>query len=212
MSGRPIPFTGAMVRAWLEGRKTQTRRILGDQPGDLDRPFMMDDGSWHTCDSQGGHMSPLGVKYRKGDRLWVRENWRTEPAHDHLKPSEVPLGAPLLHMAGTGVSFPSPLWGRLRVGRYMMRWMSRLTLTLTEVRVQRLQDIDMDDAADEGLRYIDEGAGAGFWVVDGTPVCSDGTVEAYAQLWEHINGDGTWKANPWVTALTAEMTLRNIDE
>ena len=86
MTDRPILFSAPMIRALLAGRKTQTRRILKEQPGELDRSFMMDDGSWHVTDPRGGHMSPLTVRYRAGDRLWVRETWavkRAEPCFDH---------------------------------------------------------------------------------------------------------------------------------
>ncbi len=211
MVDRPILFSAPMILAFLAGRKTQTRRILKLQPGDLDKPFMMGDGSWHVTDSRGGHMSPLDVRYRAGDRLWVREAWRTEARYDHLKPRDVPVGSLISYEADYDQEPNDGCRGRYRHGRFMMRWMSRITDTVTDVRVERLQDIGMDDAAAEGLRYIDDGPGAGFWVVDGTPVCGDGTVEAYQQLWEHINGDGAWARNDWVTALTFTVAHRNID-
>lgn len=196
-----------MVNAQLEDRKTQTRRLLEDAIGDLDRPFMMDDGSWHITDSRGGHMSPLKVRHRKGDRLWVREAWRTEPKHDGLKPTEIPVGAPLLTMADTGVEFPSPLWGRYRSGRYMMRWMSRLTWRVTEVRVQRLQDISEADARAEGIIEYEP---AEFAAVEGGAIYNN-AVSAYRDLWGRINGPENWAANPWVVATTAIVEQRNID-
>ena len=102
-------------------------------------------------------------------------------------------------------------WTKPKPSIHMPRWASRLTLTVSDVRVQRLQDCSDDDAAAEGLTYLDDGPGAGFWIVDGTPVCSAGSVEAYAQLWNHINGDGAWEANPWIVAITFTVEKRNID-
>ncbi len=84
MKARPILFSAPMIRALLAGAKTQTRRVVKPQPGDLDRPFQLDDGSWHVCASRGGHMSPLPCPYgRPGDLLWVRETWAMRDKIEH---------------------------------------------------------------------------------------------------------------------------------
>lgn len=90
MTDLPIIFSAPMIRALLEGRKTQTRRRLKEQPGEIDRPFRMDDGSWHVADSQGSHMSPLAVRYATGDRLWVRETWKAYSTFNGVPPRDIP--------------------------------------------------------------------------------------------------------------------------
>jgi hypothetical protein len=159
--------------------------------------------------------------FAKGDRLWVRETcwilgrwrkdgrtstgrqkWRFVEDSARKVLFEAPVPEPKKRTA-------TAYWRRNSI--HMPRWALRLTLTVTDVRVERLQAISVDAAAAEGLKYIDEGPGAGFWVVDDTPVCGDGSVEAYAQLWDHINGAGAWKADPWIVATTFTVALRNID-
>jgi hypothetical protein len=97
--------------------------------------------------------------------------------------------------------------------RHMPRWASRLTLTVTDVRVQRLQDISEADARAEGVRQMREGGGA--WVGregPGKMVTPWLTAkEAFADLWETINGPGSWDANPWIVALTFDVRKGNID-
>lgn len=231
-----------MVKALLEGRKQQTRRILKDQPGDLDKPFMMDDGSWHVTDSRGGHMSPLAVRFTKGDRLWVRENlwlygrWRQEGTTPKGRPRQT------FDLIGKVAAFEKPAdiayWGgkagfAFRPGIHMPRWASRLTLTVTDVRVQRLQECSEEDAIAEGATERPNCSGAGDlasgWCMDWSRVgepskwADDGkTLQerdvslataryAFWNLIDRINGAGAWAANPWIVALTFTVERRNID-
>lgn len=192
-----------MVRALLDGRKTQTRRILKEQPGDLDKPFMMDDGTWHVTDSRGGHMSPLPVRFSKGDRLWVRETFSGDHRESGRPPREWDEHGAVWHWAdGNPVEGD---WTRPKPGIHMPRWASRLTLTVTDVRVQRLQWVGEDDARAEGAECTT------FANVeppkDGFPSYRSG----FATLWESINGTGSWKANPWVVAVSFTVEKRNID-
>lgn len=202
MTDRPILFSPPMVRALLDGRKTQTRRVLKDQPGDLDRPGMFDDGEWYVTSSRGDHQTSLAVRFRVGDRLWVRETWAdtlSDPNEavyraDGERPHSLLLWQPSIHMP---------------------RWASRLTLTVTDVRVQRLQDISEEDALAEGVIWSDEKIA---FHVPGVPHpdpafpwLSRATArEMYAALWDVINGAGSWGANPWVVALTFTVEQKNI--
>ena len=160
MPDRPIIMSGDSVRAILAGRKTQERRLLRLRP-----PYVLDernDGTlwpWDTAWSEGDDCSPwMRCQYGEaGDGLWVRETWATtEQAGDHPSDARVVCRA------------TDPDWATMDGWRWrsplsMPRWASRLTLTLTDVRVERLQDISEADAVAEGVRC---------WVCDG-PV--DGT-------------------------------------
>jgi hypothetical protein len=185
MTDKPILFSAPMVRALLDGTKTQTRRVLKPPYGDMEivngepRPFM----------------TPIWME----DRLWVKESWRTLHANDCLKPSHL---APDIRKI-TYEADPerrNPLWafGKLRPSIFMPRWASRLTLTVTDARVQRLQDMNRGDAMDEGCPF---------------PNMADGPnpLEWYADLWDYINGDGAWESNPFVAVYTFTVQRGNID-
>jgi hypothetical protein len=242
VTDRPVLFSAPMVSAHIDETKTQTRRVIDRlrRFGSISEFGRSDTAGydWHFRDKQKRwhdlrHDDLLKVlPYAVGDRLWVRENWRTEPAYDGLKPREIPIGAPLLHMAGSGLTFPSPLWGKARVGRYMMRWMSRLTDTVTDVRVQRLQDISEQDAMAEGATarpactgfQLRERGWSMDWSTVGTPsrwatngVTADSDIAlrtprlAFGSFWERLNGAGSRDANPWIVAVTFTAAWCNID-
>lgn len=200
MTDRPILFSGSMVRALLAGTKTQTRRIMKPQPtrewapsggwmeihgrdkhGELDPDRVLGHG-YCSDDGEEGYASPYGVP---GDRLWVRETLRRSDFGWYYGADVEPLKlAPELRAVAT--SWAHHKEGDVCVSIHMPRWASRITLEITGVRVERLQDISEDDAVAEGLARI--------------AVTSDttGTREAYRQLWNEINGAGAWYANPWV--------------
>jgi hypothetical protein len=130
MSERPILFSAAMVRALLAGTKTQTRRIVD-----------------YRRLPHAAHC-PYGVV---GSRLWVKETWGAHAAWDHHKPTDIPSGASVrIYYAAS-----EEIHGRTRPSIFMRRWMSRLTLEVTKVRVQRLQDISEEDARAEGVEARD---------------------------------------------------------
>jgi len=99
---------------------------------------------------------------------------------------------------------------KIRPSIHMPRWASRITLTVTDVRVQRLQDCSEADAKAEGI--IGAGLIWGLGVEPPDPARAASPVEAYARLWDIINGPEAWDANPWVVALTFAVHLCNIDK
>lgn len=193
MKERPIIFSAPMVRALLDGRKQQTRRILKPQPqmvqGKRIAPWEGDGVTLMRLLEQTGKRCPYG---QPGDRLWVRETWQaidgnelalrimTEP-HPSRGWIEYAATVPEGHE-------PPPRW---RPSIHMPRWASRITLEVTGVRVERLQDISTADALAEGVNVHPDHH-------DKPPGSIYSPVQAYRDLWEGINGAGSWDANPWV--------------
>jgi hypothetical protein len=221
MKERPILFSAPMVRALLAGTKTQTRRVVKPQPEQgcighfgPGNPFIRGERDATRC--------PYG---QPGDRLYVREAWRTGSDLDAFSGSEiaekcVDAGyrkpwAPLQFEAdgqrynwehtSTPPHDGPPQPGRYRHARFMPRWASRILLEVTAVRVERLQDISEPDAKAEGITTIwpdgprDDGGPNHFTVgVDPGHLNGPTAATVYRMLWELINGEGSWDANPWV--------------
>jgi hypothetical protein len=207
MADRPILFSAAMVRALLAGTKTQTRRIIKDAPTEPGWICYEAAGERKWIGPNGYPSMPCALRFAKGDRLYVREHWRTESrAYDDLAPSEMDADYPVIYEADADWSTNKTV-GRFRQGMHMPRWASRLTLTVTDVRVQRLQEISEEDAKAEGLEWV-----APTWGIEGIADSWDADpVIAYAWLWESINGDGAWDANPWIVAVSFSVEKVNID-
>jgi hypothetical protein len=183
MAERGILFSAPMVRAILAGTKTQTRRVVKPQPERDHRGVMMWPlGPHRRIGFEGKDVHPDLHEYCPygvpGDRLWVREAWRAPSCIDDLMPSEIPAGYSISFTANGGQQYN----GRPRPGMFMPRWASRITLEVTGVRVERLQDIRDDEAIAEGC--------TGDGLIDPS--------EEYAALWDSINGRGAWATNPWV--------------
>lgn len=220
MKERQIPFSGAMVRALLDGRKTQTRRIFSPE-----RMTWTDNGRYQTHALRSGELvftgsgpfvpsdwlsySPYG---QPGDRLWVREAWRVSKKHDAVAPRDLwACMMTVMYEAGAYSNnddeggrtvdgeLMAPDWrGKYRPSMFMPRWASRITLEVTGVRVERLQDISDADAIAEGA-YLFPAEGGGYKFDCGEQEY-DTAVEAYRHLWDSLNaarGFG-WDANPWV--------------
>ena len=180
---RPILFKDEMVRAILDGRKTQTRRVMKPQPeGGLDfTPF----APFGVVNGKG---NPLICRHgQPGDRLWVRETWQ----HLHNEGQKADQfeqwqqnSIDCFYLADESSPNNKPMSGRWRPSIHMPRWASRITLEITDVRVERLQDISNEDAVAEGI---------------GTPCdMRYAALDAFKPLWESINGPDSWEANPWV--------------
>lgn len=186
MKERPILFNGPMVRALLDGSKTQTRRVVKPQP------------DWVNPDASVGNaltVAKIGKRVgmanricsygQPGSRLWVRETWAAPHAYDHLPPRMIPQDA-RIHYAATE-DRGGLLW---RPSIHMPRWASRITLEVTGVRVERLQEISEADAMAEGVAETAKH-------LQGLSACLEHCY-AYQDLWESINGPGSWDENPWV--------------
>lgn len=202
MTDRPILFSGPMVRALLEGRKTQTRRVIkGVQRNNcltVRKPTKTKTGiEAHVIDAGEHGLLP----YAPGDRLWVREGFSGPYGCRNLPPRDWPNAGPIWHWADGNPEHGD--WTRPKPGIHMPRWASRLTLTVTDVRVQRLQDISEDDARAEGVQPY-------------TPTCPDDdtpAADAFMDLWDSLNAErAPWDSNPWVCAVSIAVHKCNIDQ
>lgn len=229
MSDKPILFSAPMVRALLAGTKTQTRRVpkiltqayVANDNRQSDKPGLLPGMRyWNVSGTVGGRvmLEPdfLGLlPFRVGDRLYVREAFRGDQGYDSYAPrtwSHWPV-----HYEADGSTRPENEAGRLRPGIHMPRWASRLTLTVTDVRVERLQDISEEDAWAEGCKRGEPDDVGGFFPAEEPDPSGigfrgwDNACDWYADLWDEINGPGSWDANPWVAAYTFTVGLHNID-
>lgn len=203
MSERPILFSGETVRAILDGRKTQTRRVVilpGSDRGPLYQPTQRANGMWGDS-----HCLPFRCPYgQPGDRLWVRETWGlhgygnfTYWNRDSIKgrTADDLLASWELAYAADAES----VYDHWRPSTHMPRWASRLTLEVTGVRVERLQAISEADAMAEGVRS--QGAHVVISAETGIERALSGTHRgAFACLWDSIyaaRGLG-WAVDPWV--------------
>ena len=223
---KPILMNAEMVRATLRGDKTQTRRIVKPQPentgpgwengADLYQ-WNSGRGDWFAgCPreqlvSDKGLLFPSRCPYRVGDKLWVRETFSLS--------SE---GFPFEGKYGRWCDGPGEHWYRADNNRptwaeckwrpsiFMPRNLSRITLSITDVRVERLNDISEEDAIAEGLDrynftgYGDEPGIPSFpeptvYRCPGTDRSwSEYAIGEFKHLWESIHGDGSWELNPWL--------------
>ena len=203
MKERPILFSAPMVRAILEGQKTQTRRIVKLPRGRdsfvmLDHgngwwPYQSDDGETELCDDGCEHPypSPYG---QLGDRMWVRETWQ----HANSPHGPYETGCTCFYRADywddphgmDGEKSPEGKYRTWIPSIHMPRAASRISLEVVHVRVERLQAIKHVDC-------IAEGTPGGHGSIPGYP-CAATPREHYRHIWESINGRGSWDANPWV--------------
>jgi len=214
MKERPILFSAPMVRAILEGRKTQTRRIIKAK----NMVIRGDDGIWYDADCIRPGI-PLKCPYgQPGDRLWLKETWKPDPAWGHpqkTKPTDIEEGTNILYRATLPEDHPKASWMNWRPAIFMRRWMSRITLEVTGVRVERLQEISEADAISEGINtnrsmgvFYHQGTLATPYAREQFGIPADapfGPCAWYAGLWESINGPGSWDANPWVWVLNFKV-------
>ena len=211
MKEHPIIFNTEMVKAIQDGRKTQTRRLSG-----LEKINETPD-KWELCttaeewdgklDDAAAVFFPVGnfnegwaeVPFcpygQVGDRLWVRETWACARRQDDLPPREVSQETGFLAYKACPEDISYCLAGKWRPSIHMPRWASRITLEITGIRVERVQDISESDCMKEGLDMSD---------VEYKPF---GDVVKFKSLWDSINAKrGSWADNPfvWVVEFTKE--------
>jgi len=191
MKSRPILFSAPMVRALLAGTKTQTRRVC-KPANESNLTFVTRCGGfWGDEDGDVLFTCPYG---QPGLRLWVRETWAYET--HALASKHYEQEGPWVYAADNRGT-QGRLCDRWRPSIHMFRAASRLTLEITGVRVERLQDISEADAIAEGWpKQIDPGAHTGG---------NGGPFDWYRALWESINGPGSWDANPWVWCISFKV-------
>ncbi len=209
----PILFNGEMVRAILEDRKTQTRRLVMPQP--VFTGASGDSFEWHGGPAlqRAGYGAPyvhtdrnamihamLTVsQWQPTERLWVRETWAPHPKHPRCRVAYradmmtygLDNGQASKSEDSLGAILPSPIWPEKPWGKnwrpsiHMPRWASRLTLEIIRVEVEPIQDITFDDALAEGIQ-VDDGQ------LRKTP--------NFRQLWDsiHLHYGYGWSQNPWV--------------
>lgn len=210
MKERGMIFNGEMVRAILDGRKTQTRRPIkwkqtrfteiGEREDGRRWPWSED--AEHACDFW--HPCPFGAV---GDRIWVRETFcpldDTQYGGEKWVDYRATPKFEASHPAGwdCAPNDAEPL--KWRPSIHMPRWASRILLEITNVGVQRLQDISSGDAVREGICQLP--ASGRYCISLGDQYfggASHSAKEVYSWLWSSIYGEESWKANPWVWVIT----------
>lgn len=237
MADKPILFSASMVRALLEGRKTQTRRLIKDRGvfpqfcggryDDKNDPAAWgwedhDRGEWVTLDQfRTFRFVPISL----ADRLYVREaHYLTDDGTSEyaiFAEESADVTAHREEIEDLQIRHPQSDWSkhlRLRPSIHMPRWASRLTLTVTDVRVQRLQDISEADAVAEGIERLHGGYHDDDDVYLNYLRKSDGFGgsgagrASFRTLWNSLHGPEAWDANPWVVAYSFDVHRGNIDQ
>lgn len=226
----PILFSAPMVCGLLREieapgtGKTQTRRYL--TPWSEYPPALVQGGAITALDERDRPYS-WPRTYAVGDRLYVKEAWRTPTshngdakalAHDAAEAGHTRPWAPIQYEADgarENWEWADYTPGRYRHARFMPRWASRITLTVTDLRVQRLQGISGADALTEGIcadPSITEAHNHWIDLGGGDMITGWDAREVYASLWNSLHGPGAWAANPWVTAYKFSVERGNIDQ
>jgi hypothetical protein len=211
------------VRGILAGAQTQLRYPLHPAPFCADGAFVQPQPKkrpllWRNVTPEGAVCDERLLPYSTGDLLWVKEAWRCS--------SWAADGATIMYRASqcdgcTTMTNRIPVKGRrrpLRVTKdwlpagHMPRWVSRLTLELSDIRIQRLQEISASDALAAGPHYQ---AGPEVWTADGDHRSAPSNPrESFACYWDSVvarRGFG-WDVNPWVVAVTFEPHRQNVDD
>lgn len=208
---KPILFSTEMVQAILDGRKSQTRRIIKGL-NEYDKSYL---GGCETY-KYPIDIDKLGVKSpygEPGNELWVRETFAFLKEHDNKPPSEIydnqvlyKAGGKITNRFGLGTNIHESDFGRWRPSIHMPRRYSRIQLTVTDIRVERVQEITYQDILAEGLH--EEGFTSNTY--NDPENLEAGMRNRFRRLWDSINADRgySWESNPWVWVV--EFEVKNI--
>jgi hypothetical protein len=208
MKEKPIIFKPEMVRAIIEGRKTQTRRVIKPQPPDWINDF------GYTCFTPEGHISGRGLYYQKeiaekffnlpyeaGMRLWVREAYFPDPPNNGEWEYYDFTDGVLINLKVIPDKYKNPenciyraTWTgtdlKWKPSIHMPRWASRITLEVTGIRVERVQDISGKDSIAEGVTELG--------IIERKRSNGGVYYSGFSDLWDSINKEHSWDKNPWV--------------
>ena len=197
MAERPILFSTPMVRAILDGRKTQTRRIVKDIPLGYDFVGASEDKTYlRAITDKGRVLWTIDPRWHIGDILWVRETWAIKPPIDPEQDWTTYFYKATYDLDGYDFKWKPPI--------FMPKDACRIKLRITDIRVERLQDISEGEAIAEGVvtnccPIISETGSNEIFYNEG-----DYPTDHYQRLWESINGKGSWDKNPFVWVITFE--------
>lgn len=227
MKACPILFSTPMIQALLDGRKTQTRRVI-TQAEKLSYVVDCGDGVYGDEEGAAHFKCPYG---KPGDLLWVRETWVRGHEYDESDMPKVGAVDEYIDKIWYRASSPELWWDNEGVADHnnppwkpsihMPRAASRLTLEITDIRVERLQDISQEDALAEGIRPMNTTIfnthsmtipqAFNYPNHNGFGWCRD-AVDSFQTLWQSINGEESWQANPWVWVIEFTVHRQNVDD
>jgi len=191
MKHRPILFSTAMVQAILEGRKTQTRRVVKPQGAILTDAMARNLGTRPPIEQ---NMPVIKCPYgQPGDVLWVRETW-AHTSQLNINPEDENYGCVYKADGQPWEDYEGWTW---KPSIHMPRESCRLFLRIKSIRVERLQDISGEDALKEGVSVTS------MW-----PVAIGEAYVEFSRLWASINGQASWDANPWVWVVEFERITK----
>lgn len=214
MKERPILFSAPMVRAILDGKKTQTRRIVKPQPADHEWIEQNGDGSFSWClmgkpecgtgvweqnEERYPHKCPYGLVSHS---LWVRETWRCFGGREYEYQQEK---SSIIYRCDVNPSDDVAEW---RPSIFMPRWASRINLLIKSIRVERLNDISEAGAQAEGVEPFfstHPSIGRDQTMTTGERISDCEHRASFACLWDDIHGDNSWQQNPWVWVVEFEV-------
>lgn len=217
MKMKPILFSTPMVAAILEGRKTQTRRTVKPQPDSKATLFSYRPDQWPKKpwiakfkfkEIEGAPYYEVTNDYKcpygkLGDILYVRETWQLT-TWEH--PTSENYGY-IYKASENGREWEQTEEWKWKPSLFMPKEAARIFLRITDIRVERLQDITEEDAIAEGIEYIVSDLLRGYTdysTPKGITGVVDSPIQSFRTLWQSINGPESWTANPWAWCVSFE--------